>query len=175
MNIFFLDTDTKMCANYHCDKHVVKMILEYCQLLSTAHRVLDGDDLPEWKDKVLYKVTHKNHPSSVWVRQSARNYQYVSDLLYSLSQEYKRRYDKDHKSWTTLKIALCTPPINMPLDDIMIPLDLSEAPQCMPDEYKNESTVQAYRNYYNGDKAYMAKWKNTIKPEWFKPQLKEVI
>ena len=78
MNIFFLDNDTKQCAKYHCDKHVVKMILEYCQLLCTAHRVLDGDDLDPWMDKTLYKIAHKNHPSTVWVRQNARNYQSVS-------------------------------------------------------------------------------------------------
>jgi hypothetical protein len=171
VNIFFLDTDTKQCAKYHCDKHVVKMILEYCQLLSTAHRVLDGDELEPWMDETLYKVTHKNHPSSVWVRQNARNYQYVFDLLYSLSQEYRQRYGKGHKSWDNLKFALCMYPKNIPLDNIKEPLDLSEAPQCMPDEYKDESTVQAYRNYYNGGKAYMAKWKNSVTPEWFKPEV----
>ena len=65
-------------------------------------------------------------------------------------------------------------PMNIPLDNIMDPLDLDQAPQCMPDEYKDPSTIQAYRNYYNGGKAYMAKWKNTVTPEWFKPQLEEV-
>ena len=174
MNIFFLDTDTKQCAKYHCDKHVVKMILEYCQLLSTAHRVLDEDCLSEWMDERLYKKTHVNHPSSVWVRQDARHYQYVWDLLYSLSQEYRQRYDKGHKSWDDLKFALCTYPKNISKEDIMKPLCLDDAPQCMPDEYKDKSTIQAYRNYYNGGKAYMAKWKNTVTPEWFKPQLEEV-
>ena len=174
MNIFFLDADTKQCAKYHCDKHVVKMILEYCQLLSTAHRVLDGDDLPDWKDEVLYKTTHKNHPSSVWVRQNARNYQYVFDLLFSLNMEYRQRYGKSHKSWLKLRFALCMYPMNISLDNIMEPLCLDDAPQCMPDEYKDKSTIQAYRNYYNGGKAYMAKWKNSVTPEWFKPQLEEV-
>ena len=42
MNIFYLDHHTQRCANQHCDKHVVKMIIEYAQLLSTAHRVIDG-------------------------------------------------------------------------------------------------------------------------------------
>ena len=42
MNIFVLDRDPIQAAKYMCDKHVVKMILESCQLLSTAHRVLDG-------------------------------------------------------------------------------------------------------------------------------------
>lgn len=42
MNVFALDRDPYISASYHCDKHVVKMIVEYAQLLSTAHRVLDG-------------------------------------------------------------------------------------------------------------------------------------
>ena len=174
MNIFFLDTDTKQCAKYHCDKHVVKMILEYCQLLSTAHRVLDEGELDEWMDETLYKKTHVNHPSAVWVRQNARNYQYVFDLLFSLSTEYKQRYGKPHASWQKLRFALCTYPRNISLTNIKEPLDLNAAPQCMPDEYKDDNTVQAYRNYYNGGKYQIAKWKNTVTPEWFKPQLEEI-
>ena len=125
-------------------------------------------------DEMLYKKTHVNHPSSVWVRQNARNYQYVWDLLYSLSQEYRQRYDKGHKSWDDLKFALCLYPKNISKDNIMEPLCLDDAPQCMPDEYKDPSTIQAYRNYYIGGKAHFAKWKNTVTPEWFKPQLEEV-
>ena len=53
MNIFYLSTNTDECARYHCDKHVVKMILETAQMLSTAHRVLDGDELAD--EKILYK------------------------------------------------------------------------------------------------------------------------
>ena len=64
-------------------------------------------------------------------------------------------------------------PKNISLDNIKEPLDINEAPQCMPDEYKDESTIQAYRNYYNGGKAYMAKWKNTVTPEWFKPEVNQ--
>ena len=44
MNIFYLDRHPKICAEYHCDKHTVKMIIEYAQLMSTAHRVLDGEE-----------------------------------------------------------------------------------------------------------------------------------
>jgi hypothetical protein len=88
MNIFYLHHDTKICAQYHNDKHCIKMILESAQLLSTAHRVIDGTQTIElvngrkrkrWSldnpalDSVLYKATHVNHPSSVWVRQSSEN------------------------------------------------------------------------------------------------------
>ena len=58
MNIFYLDKLPDDCAEMHCDRHTVKMVLEYAQMLSTAHRILDGDDVhPD-----LYKITHKNHP-----------------------------------------------------------------------------------------------------------------
>ena len=42
MNIFYLHEDPQVSAKMHCDKHVVKMIIEYAQMLSTAHRMLDG-------------------------------------------------------------------------------------------------------------------------------------
>ena len=42
MNIFYLHKDPKVCAEQHLDKHVVKMLIEYAQLMSTAHRMLDG-------------------------------------------------------------------------------------------------------------------------------------
>jgi len=80
MNIFYLDKDPRICAENHCDKHCVKMILEYAQLLSTAHRVLDGDpnqELPDGRQDVLYKATHVNHPSAVWVRQNEANYKWL--------------------------------------------------------------------------------------------------
>lgn len=60
MNIFRLDNDPISAAIYQCDKHVVKMCLETAQLLSTTHRVLDGEEA----SPVLYKATHKNHPSA---------------------------------------------------------------------------------------------------------------
>ena len=119
------------------------MILEYCQLLSTAHRILDGDDLPDWMDKVLYKATHKNHPSSVWVRQNARNYQYVFDLLFSLHAEYRQRYGKDHASWQKLRFALCMYPMNISLDNIREPLSLTRHLNACPMSIK---TSQLYKH-----------------------------
>ena len=72
MNIFYLDSDPYVAAKMHCDKHVVKMILESAQMLSTAHRVLDGDEYAD--ERGLYKMAHKNHPSTIWVRTSTDNY-----------------------------------------------------------------------------------------------------
>ena len=96
MNIFYLDHDVNKCAEMHNDKHVVKMILEYAQLLSTAHRVCDGTILDTFsktgrrkkvwaladnRDTILYSATHINHPSAVWVRQSSANYGWLYQLF----------------------------------------------------------------------------------------------
>ena len=87
MNIFILDSDPKLSAQLQCDKHIVKMVLESAQMLSTAHRMLDGKlvmkpsksgkrmvkyyDLYEGADDleaelIYYKAVHHNHPCTVW-------------------------------------------------------------------------------------------------------------
>ena len=159
LNIFFLSPNPKRCAAQHCDKHVVKMIIEYAQLLSTAHHVIDGDAARS----DIYRVTHKNHPSAVWVRQSAEHYGYVKDLLVELCGEYTRRYGKVHKTERTVLPALLLPPKNMPMNG-----GWTNPPQCMPDEYKAATTVQAYRTYYRSAKAHFAKWSApAAAPAWF--------
>lgn len=151
MNIFYLDTDIKKCAQYHCDKHVVKMILEYAQLLSTACK-LSGIDAG-------YNITHQNHPCAVWTRKSEANFLYLVDLQDHLNYEYKLRYSgKDHKSYLIVKEELSLP--TLPKDEF------TEPPKCLPNEFKHLSTVDAYREYYKRDKAYFCTWK-TKKPEWF--------
>ena len=88
MNIFFLDKRPDNAAEMHCDKHCVKMILEYAQMLSTAHRILDEDDAhPD-----LYKIAHKNHPSTIWVRSSKLHYDWLFRLFRMLSGEYSLLY-----------------------------------------------------------------------------------
>jgi len=156
MNIFYLSSCPVDAASFHCDKHVVKMILEYAQLLSTAHHVLDGDDAPEG----IYKKTHVNHPSSVWARQSSSNYAWLYDLFVECLDEYERRYIREHAT-SRLKDTLLRLPKNIPLGGFTPP------PQCMPDEYKCDDAVQAYRNYYNGDKASFAVWNYSATPTWY--------
>ena len=158
MNIFYLDTNPINAAQQHCDKHVVKMIVEYAQLLSTAHHVIDGDAArPD-----IYRVTHKNHPSAVWVRQSVEHYGYVRDLLMALGEEYTRRYGRVHKTMREVAPALILPPHGMALNDGWTP-----PPQCMPEEYHRAHPVQAYRAYYRGDKARFARWTNADIPHWW--------
>ena len=161
MNIFYLHHDPIVCAAMHCDKHVVKMILEYGQMLSTAHRVLDGIPIMREGSKkpvvcgyemadpameVLYKATHKNHPSNVWVRQSSAHYGWLVELFVALSFEYERRYNKQHKTFTKLFKTLTSPPTRIAHDPFVPP------PQAMPDEYKDDDAITAYRRFYVLDK-----------------------
>ena len=159
MNIFYLHSDPDRCAQQHCDKHVVKMILETAQLLSTAHRVLDGDDRADWHG--FYKATHRNHPSAVWVRQSIQHYVYVFRLLDHLCAEYSSRYGRTHKTEATVMESVKYLPQN--LRD----RGWTEPPQCMPDEYKCDDPVDAYQQYYRGDKSRFAVWKDRMQPPAF--------
>jgi len=176
MNIFMLDNDPKLAAIYHCDKHAIKMILETAQLLSTAHRVLDGKlyidktannrSIKRWKlsspmmERELYKATHINHPSAVWVRESKDNYIWTYELYKNLCKEYTYRYGKIHATDTKLTKLLSVLPTNIP------DIGLTPIKQAMPDEYKNSDGVQAYRDYYNGEKTSMLVWKNRPTPSW---------
>ena len=157
MNIFFLDKDPVIAAQYHCDKHCVKMILESAQLLSTAHRVLDEDDAhPD-----LYKVAHKNHPSTIWTRSSEDHYIWLYELFRNLSIEFSNRYSKVHLSWSKLGFLLDSLPKNIKDNGWVDP------PQCMPDYCKTDNTVEAYRTYYKSEKASFCTWK-TQEPIWWK-------
>lgn len=156
MNIFVLDRDVEKCAQYHCDKHVVKMVLEYAQLLSTAHHVLSDQPPDE-----IYKATHVNHPCAVWVRQSNNNYNWLYCLLRYLCGEYTYRYGRRHKTSHLLPI-LGRPPIYMPISH------KTESPQCVTDDCLSKDAVTAYRKYYNIHKAYMCAWTNRHQPTWFK-------
>ena len=142
MNIFYLSHSPSDCAKMHCDKHVVKMILETAQLLSTAHHER-GSTAP-------YKPTHRNHPSAVWVRSGVKQYRWAYSLLEALSDEYTLRYGKVHKTWERCAEALREPPVA--IQDI----EWSEPPQCMPEECKHKSTVIAYRRYYEHKRAEWA-------------------
>ena len=162
MNIFYLHSDARSCAQMHCDKHVVKMILETTQLLCTAHRVCDGNKYCD--ENHLYKKTHFNHPSAVWVRKSKDNYRWLHELLFFLLTEYQLRYKKIHKC-SNLYHVLRKVPTNINNDSF------TEPPQCMPDTHKHVDTVIAYRNYYNADKATFAKWGYSKTPTWFKGEM----
>jgi hypothetical protein len=183
MNIFYLHNDPKVCAEMHNDKHCIKMILEYAQLLSTAHRVLDGTlsnglsasgrqkkiwTLPDDRNNRLYSATHINHPSAIWVRQSYANYVWLSKLLTELCREYTYRYGKVHKvERDGLEEELMYTPINIPAFAAF-----TEPTPAMPPEVKIAgNSIASYHNYYINNKQHLAKWSGKINsrpvPDWF--------
>ena len=159
MNIFILDKDVKKCAQYHCDKHVVKMILETAQLLCGVHHMTD-----QVTDQVPYKLSHKNHPCAIWSRESLSNYLYLCDLGLELCKEYTYRYGKRHKSQDVIEWCVTNKPN-------ICDKEFTEPARAMPNEYKVDSVVESYRNYYIGEKSKIAVWKNRDIPEWFKMEL----
>ena len=155
MNIFVLHPDPGIAARMQCDRHVVKMTLESAQMLSTAVNELGG--------QAPYKSAHVNHPCSVWVRESLGNFLWLYDHGMALAKEYTQRYGKVHKSEAVIQECM----------DKVRPLPLfnlsrTPHPLCMPDEYKSDDAVEAYRRLYIADKAGFAQWnKTTEAPSWW--------
>jgi Pyrimidine dimer DNA glycosylase len=173
MNIFYLDSDPEQCAKWMVDKHVVKMILESAQLLSTAHRILDGvpyQDTSKTGRKVtrymhtrpeLYQATHINHPSCKWARESLENYQWLSKHFAHLMDEYFFRFGKRH-ACEKMHFLFRTP-INIPN------ARLTKMPCAMDQEYIiSDDPIINYRNYYKFGKVHLHKWTNREPPNWIK-------
>lgn len=175
MNVFYIDEDPAAAARSMYDRHVVKMILESAQILSTAHRVLDGTmqvdrtgkrAVTGWRhpdptlDSLLYKPTHMNHPSTVWARHTVGNYLWLYHHLLGLMAEYTHRYGKIH-ACDKLSQALNQPPKNCTL------VPFYQPPSCMPDEYKVSSkSLDNYREYYKVGKSELRAYTNRQPPDW---------
>lgn len=164
MNIFYLHSHPKICAIYHNNKHVVKMILELTQLLYTSLHLTSPELLetaPFNKSGSRgYKLTHKNHPSAIWTRTSINNYKWLCTLGIELCKEYTFRYQKIHSCQQHIEWLIKQNP-DLPNIPFSQPL------QAMPDKYKHENSIIAYRNYYINEKASFSKWKNRKIPYWF--------
>jgi hypothetical protein len=161
MNIFVLSLCPSLCAKYHNDKHVVKMILEYAQLLCTAHHELDNNP-----NSNLYKSAFKNHPCAIWVRESSGNYCWLYILFKYLCKEYTYRYSnklkkKHHMAEIKLLDILHNVPSNIPFGNI------TKFPQAMPDDVKHNNSIIAYKQYYNKYKRPFCKWRKRNIPYWF--------
>jgi len=177
MNIFVLDRDPSIAAKEMCDKHVVKMIVESAQMLSTCHRILDGSPekrdsvsgkrkvvyykLTDWREAHLYKAAHLKHPCNIWLTETVTNYNWLYKHFIALMTEYSNRYGKTH-ACAKLADPLAFVPFNIPNGP------LTPFAQAMPDECKSDDVVEAYRNYYNKYKNQFATWKNRATPSWFK-------
>jgi hypothetical protein len=175
MNIFFLDRSPETCAQQHCDKHVLKMIIEYAQLLCTSHRVIDGEQyvhtternhkIKRWKldderEQILHLAAHVNHPSNIWTRTSTSHYSWLYDMWRHLLKEYTYRYGKQHSN-ERLIFALAKPPQGLTYHKWMDP------PKAMDDIYKKEDPIESYRNFYINSKSRFARWTKRDIPDWY--------
>jgi hypothetical protein len=145
MNIFVLDKSPILAAQYQCDKHVVKMVLETAQILST---VAGGP----------YKPTHIHHPCVIWIRQGKENYKWLVAHGLALCEEYGYRYSKEHGCLEVIE-SLAIPPTH-------VPSGRTHFVKCMPEECKRKSAVASYREYYHQKE--FAVWTKREKPYWWK-------
>ena len=159
MNIFYLDKDHKKCAEYHCNSHVIKQILESAQLMCTAHRICDKYYLTQEQDDLLYQVSHQFHPSYKWVAKSKGNYEFLFSLFEALLDEYTYRYGNKHAS-EALREMLRTPPRFIP------DKGFTTFVQVVPEECRDEDPVKAYRNYYCTHKVRLLEYKKRDFPDW---------
>ena len=158
MNIFILHPDHTTCAQYHCDKHVVKMVLETTQMLSTVHW--------RWDNRGPYLPVHQKHPCTLWAGESVANYKWLLKLGVALCREYTYRYEKVHKCELLLEHPLAEAPCNL---QVMEERQQPTAPaQAMPVQYKRKNPIQAYRTYYKAEKARFCKWKNRKTPTFMR-------
>jgi len=186
MNIFVLDNDPRLAAIWQHDRHVVKMILESAQMLSTATRTQCDSEIPDFDAGLtqeqfdsLYKSTHMNHPCNIWVRESWANFAWLTVHLDSLVTEYHRRFQKIHATdrlrWLFGQIVakhvgqdrfwtrdadrnLILAPGIMDLANQHTPFAV-----CMPDEFKvideykaRIDAIESYRNLYIGSKIHQS-------------------
>ena len=179
MNIFFLHPEPKQAAIWHCNEHVWKMPIESGQMLSMAHRLLDGQKveytkdtgkkISRWKhpdqklDKILYKVnkSHAKHPCTLWVLESTSNYNWLYELFVYQCEEYIFRRKKSILTDTKLRSILKNPPENL------IDLGMTKPRLCMKESFQiNGDPVKSYRNFYLHDKLKFATWTGRKKPFW---------
>ena len=167
MNLFILSLFQKQIAEWMFDKHIVKIILEAVQVLCAAKRLIEPDD--PICELQLYKISHKNHPVTIWVRQSQQNYIWTLILVYEMHNEWRYRFvhtkEECHKSFLVAGHLLK----HMPSSDKFPQQGLTPFAQCMPDEYKVVGDpIKAYQQYYmSPQKRHLAKWTKREQPDWF--------
>lgn len=163
MNLFILDINPSKSAEYHCDKHIVKMPTETAQMISFVYHdnQLWSEEIPECI--MGFSKTHYKHPCSIWIRESLSNFKYACMLGLALYEEYQFRYnkpDKHQRAKNIFEFALNNPPAI--LDKGLTPFALA-----MDEKYiQHQSPIENYRNYYRIGKQHLFTWKNRQKPHF---------
>lgn len=182
MNIFALSPVPEVAAKWHCDKHVSKMIVEAAQMLSTAHRMLDGSmsrrssksgktkvrywEMGDNREDILYKAVHCGHPCTVWTMESHSNYKWHYELFKELCKEYTYRYGKVHATETKLMDVLKEIPKNIK-KSYMTPfaLAMGSNPECI----NYDDPIGSYQQFYQTKQdRFKMSWSKRETPHWFK-------
>jgi len=128
MQIFVVDTNPVLAAQMLCDKHIVKQCLESTQIMSA---VADGP----------YRISHMNHPCTLWARKNRTNYNWLAMHALALCEEYTFRYQKVHMCQKIIA--------SLANEGNRFPVGVSEFVQCMPESMRCTDPVEAYRKYYH--------------------------
>ncbi len=155
MNIFILDWNIYKNVQYYGNKHVIKMITESAQILSSAIH-LSNTELNE----NVYKLTHQHHPCVKWVTESLSNWMWLKQLVIELNKEYVYRYNKNVNHLAYEKV------LTYPIPNLN---DIGPTPfKIVVKDKINNNVVDCYRYSYMTNKRHLAIWKKRETPKWFK-------
>jgi len=173
MNIFFLSMNSTTLANMYCDQHVIKILLEICQMLYTAWFYSNQTEYVEInapytinKSRRGYRPSHKNHPMTLWISSSRENYMFAAEIAMSLALEYNKRFGKIHACSKHALWLYKNQPNYFEIRESEkayyatkdVRNDLTRIPECMPDKYKVPSIIESYKLYYMGEKEGFARY-----------------
>ena len=172
MNLFILSSNPTEAAEAHADKHVVKMILEACQMLYSAHWTAAFPELLENKSAIAvsraqkllalppsllkaparnggeqgYRPVHLHHPCTKWIRASLENYMWACELALAIGQEFTFRYGKIHGCQAHAEWLQQNPPL-------LESKGLQTFAIAMKPEYKiSADPIVSYQHYYRTSK-----------------------
>lgn len=161
MQIFILDENIEKNVQYYCDKHIIKILTEICQIMCTIYQ---KNTIYKNLPKFIYKSTHEKHPCVLWGSESLENFKYCINLAEAIYNEYQYRYNRPDKHSKAITIInyLKKYYITIPFKKY----NLTSFVQVMPEKYKKLNPIKAYRDYYINEKSHLFKWTKRNKPYW---------
>lgn len=171
LNLFHVHEDPVECAKAYFDVHVGKILIESCQMLSTAvrhwHKLRPGIAREDYVNS-LYITTHPNHPMNVWVRASYENWFWTLEHAIALHEEHQSRFARTHATYGNCLAYLMHESINQLMVQAL-PYYKTPIPRCMPERYRvSANVILCYRYYYRyGKDSVFHRWTYRPEPAWF--------
>ena len=181
MNIFAVDRDPARAARQLPDRHVTKMILETCQMLSIVYsphywdvgEVMKVDGTPFKTQKGAFK----NHPCTIWAADKEENCAWLIHHGCALADEFYERYGKQHGLGKSLFQAKKL--FHRVTDRAIVCFrGVTDFARAMPEEIKYDESIDdvtAYRQYLNTKPWVYYNYLRipTRRPDWLQPQENE--